>query len=133
MFLVELNEHERKIFLELAYHAMSSDGQIQSEEQEVFQSYAYECEMPEYRTENVELPALIASAKNFTKRKRRILMLELWGMILADDQIEESEAQWMDQISQEMGFNSAQGRRIRRWAKDFLDIIGDGYRLIEGV
>lgn len=132
MFLVELNERERKTFLELAYHAMSSDGEIAVEEEEVFRSYAYECEMPEYQFQGTEIATLTTSTKAYTKRKRRIMLIELWGIILSDGEIGEKEAEWMEKVAKDMELSSGQSRRIRRWAQDFVDIIGDGYRLLEG-
>jgi uncharacterized tellurite resistance protein B-like protein len=132
MFLVELNEKERKTFLGLALHAMKSSGTVTDEEKAIFQSYAYECEMPEYETKAGALSTLVRAAKAFTKSKRRIILMELWGIILADDKVDESEAEWMNQLSSDLDFSAAQARRLERWAKDFIDMIGDGYRLVEG-
>jgi hypothetical protein len=132
MFLVELNEKERKVFLDLALHAMKSSGTVTDEEKTIFQSYAYECELPEYEAKAGELRSLVRSAKSFTKSKRRIILMELWGIILADDKVDVSEAEWMNQLSSDLDFSGAQARRLERWAKDLIDVIGDGYRLVEG-
>lgn len=132
MFLSVLNENEKKVFLELASHAIGADGIVSAKEQEVFNSYAYECEMPGYEAQRLEFASLISTAKLYPEKIRKILLIELWGIVLSDDSLEQEESEWMFKLAQDLEVNPALARRIKRWSQDFVDIIGDGYRLVEG-
>ncbi len=131
MFLSALKADEKEAFLELAHHLMVADGEVHDEEREVFESYLYECELPGYKVQQQGIKNITEKLKDSDKKTQKIILVELWGMILADTKVGDQEKDFMDSLAREWGFNESQNRRMRRWAKDFTDIIGDGYRLIE--
>jgi uncharacterized tellurite resistance protein B-like protein len=132
MFLAALNTQERKMFLELAHHAIASDGVFHEDQIEMYKSYEYECEMPGYELQNISTIEISKKLAGSTKKKKRIMIMELWGIIAADDEIHEKEEEFMAELNNLLDFSQAQGRKMKRWSLDFVDLIEDGYRIIEG-
>jgi uncharacterized tellurite resistance protein B-like protein len=133
MFLSALNIKEKKDFLELAYHAVASSGEVKKEELEIFESYAYECELPDYQVEGRSVEEIIKKLKKSSKKKLRIIIIELWGVILADEEMAKSEEEFMKHLCHEWDFTDAQYRRMQRWSQDLIDVFSEGYRIVEGI
>jgi hypothetical protein len=132
MFLNALNETERKRFLELAYHAVCIDGVVEPREQRAFASYQQECQLPDYAPTGTPVAELATAFHASTKRIRRIVLLELQGLVLADGALQQREADLLQQLATAWEFREAEYRRLRRWTQDFLDLLEDGARIIEG-
>ncbi len=132
MFLATLSDQEKMIFLELAHYIMTCDGETSDEELEMFQSYVYECQLKDYKIQNISFDELINSIKSSRKKKLRIIIIELMGIIMSDHKYDLSEDNHMQKIAQVWDFSEAQMRRMRRWTQDMTDVVHDGQRLIDG-
>lgn len=132
MFLGALSDQEKKTFLELAHYIMTCDGETSDEEAEMFQSYIHECQLKDYKIQNISFDELINNIKNSPKKKLRIIIIELMGIIMSDHKYDLSEENHMQKISQVWDFSDAQMRRMRRWTQDMTDVVHDGQRLIDG-
>lgn len=129
MYLEMLTETERKIFLDLAYQAMECDGEISQEEVEIIASYEVECRLPGYkRTQRTEKEC-IKLLKKSEMSHRRIVLLELTGIWSADNVWKDAELAMMDRVAAGLGIPAAVASRIRRWSREFREIIADGFRL----
>ena len=129
MYLEMLTETERKIFLDLAYQAMECDGEISQEEVETIASYEVECRLPGYkRTQRTEKEC-IKLLKKSEMSHRRIVLLELTGIWSADNVWKDAELAMMDRVAAGLGIPAAVASRIRRWSREFREIIADGFRL----
>ena len=129
MYLEMLKETERKIFLDLAYQAMECDGEISQEEVETIASYEVECRLPGYkRTQRTEKEC-IKLLKKSEMSHRRIVLLELTGIWSADNVWKDAELAMMDRVAAGLGIPAAVASRIRRWSREFREIIADGFRL----
>ncbi|OGV64595.1 MAG: hypothetical protein A3K19_29660 [Lentisphaerae bacterium RIFOXYB12_FULL_65_16] len=130
MFLSSLNDPEKKGFLELASRAISADGKCTPLEEEILASYRYECGMPEFVVSIRPLEAIIEELRPAPRRTHRVVILELMGMLLADKDFADKERQFMQRLADTWQVDPSEYRRLTRWAKDFLDIVTDGYRLV---
>lgn len=129
MYLEMLTETERKIFLDLAYQAMECDGEISQEEVETIASYEVECRLPGYkRTQRTEKEC-IKLLKKSEMSHRRIVLLELTGIWSVDNVWKDAELAMMDRVAAGLGIPAAAASRIRRWSREFREIIADGFRL----
>ena len=129
MYLEMLTETERKIFLDLAYMAMECDGEIAQGEMDTIKSYEGECQLPGYkRTQRTEKEC-IKLLKKSEMSHRRIVLLELTGIWSADNEWKDTELAMMDRVAAGLGISATVASRIRRWSREFRELIADGFRL----
>lgn len=129
MFLSELNENERKDFLDLAIIAMSIAGKT-SRELEIFKSYSYECKMPDYVSSQRAFDDILDSLSLSTPQVKKAVLIEILGIFAADNKWSEEEVKMMYNIGKKMGIPESMVGRLKRWAKDMREIIAEGYELI---
>ncbi len=130
MFLGELNIKESEFFLELAYLGMQANGELKESEMEIFTNFKYECAMPDYEIQNIEIQTILDFFNNASKSIKNVTMIELIGIFLADGDFCEKEQQFVDIIIEEWDLTQSQFRRMKRWVSDCSDMLMDGYRII---
>ena len=130
MYLEMLTEKERKLFLDLAYQAMECDGEISQEEIETIKSYEVECQLLGYtRTQRTEKECL-KLLKQSEMSHCRIILIELTGIWSADNEWKDAELAMMDRVAAGLGISVTLASRIRRWSREFREIIADGFKLL---
>jgi hypothetical protein len=130
MFLNLLNEKEGKNFLELAKIAMQVDNAINKSEEAVFNTYRKELSLPDYKVENKELKDIVTAFQASTKRVKRAIIIELAGVLDADEEIDSHEESWILKLGMDWGFRDAEIRKMVRWTQDFNDLLAEGYEYI---
>jgi len=130
MYLSSLGEREKRLFLELLRHTALIDEEVVDSEAQALDSYIHECELPNYRPLGLPINKIIEELNNSSHIVKSIVMLELWCLLYSDKAIAEKEDTFMTELSSKWSFSDAQLRRYQRWAKDFINIIEDGNRLI---
>ncbi len=131
MYLSELNIGEKKNFLELAFYAMGLNGEHKQEEQQIFNSFINECELSSYepkKQQNIE-SVIKVIAKSANKNKR-IVLIELFGIILADNEFCDAEEAFIEKLSLSLKFDDYQVKKIKRWVEAMNDIVQEGFQLI---
>lgn len=129
MYLEMLTETERKIFMDLAYQAMECDGEIQQEEMETIKSYEVECQLLGFKRSQRTEKECINLLKKSEMPHRRIVLLELTGIWSADNEWKDAELAMMDRVAAGLGISATVASRIRRWSREFREIIADGFKL----
>lgn len=130
MFLNMLNEKEGKNFLELATLAMKVDGVIKEDERAVFDTYRMELHLQDYKVVNKELKELVTAFQASTKKIRRAIIIELAGVLDADEIIDENEEAWIHKLGIDLGFRDSEIKKMVRWTQDFNDLLAEGYEYI---
>lgn len=131
MFLAELNEVERKYFLDLAHLAMKSSGEIKPEEQEIYNSYAYECMLEDYECSDKSLDVIAQDLKDSKMNIKRIILIELMGIWAADNSWHDGELEMMYKLGEIFEIPEKNVNRLKRWTKELRELIVEGYELIE--
>lgn len=131
MYLSELNIGEKKNFLEITKYAMGLNGEYKEEELEVFVSFAYECGLSSYNLQKQDSIESVIKvlAKSETKMKR-IVLIELFGVLLADGEVCEKEERFMAKLANAFNIESYEYKRYQRWVEAMNDIVREGYNLI---
>ena len=132
MFLSDLNEHERKQFLDLAWLAVHSSGTIEESELEVYQSYAFECMMEGYSAEERTVEEITSELEGSTEQAKRIILIELMGVWAADNSWHDGEIDMMYKVGSLLSVSEALVNRLRRWTKELRGLVAEGCELIEG-
>jgi len=127
MFLNILDKNERKNFLELATIAIKTDGDMNASESAVFETYRMEMGIQEYILQNKDYDQLLTSFNVSSKKVKRAIMIELAGVLDADEEVNEIEQKWIKKIGADLGFSETEIRKMVRWAEDFNDLLKEGY------
>lgn len=130
MFLNLLNEKEGKNFLELATIAMNVDGDVEEQERNVFSTYRFELGLNDYKIQKKEYKNIIMELKGSRKRVLRAIIIELAGMMDADEEIEKVEETWLLKLGADLDFRESELRKMIRWTQDFNDLLAEGYMYI---
>lgn len=132
MFLTELNLNDRKDFLDLAFYAMGLNGEHKEDEIEIFKAFVHECELAEYKPESQDnIKVSINKISKKSGKVKRIVLIELLGILLADGEICDAEAEFLDVLGQKFEFESYEVKRIQRWVENMNDLVSEGYRMLE--
>ena len=130
MFLSLLNEKEQKNYLELAVIAMNVDGKKDVNEERVIEVYRRETNLYDYEIKNKSEKDLITAFQASTKKVRKAVIIELAGVLDADEVIEASEESWILKLGLDLGFRAVEVRKMIRWTQDFNDLLNEGYDII---
>ena len=134
MFLNQLLEVSKKNFLLLAKHSMGLNGDFKEEEMEIYTSFQHECDLSNYDPEVTEeaVQSAISSLAGRDMNIRKIVMIELLGILLADGEICEAEQLFVNQLGSSFELESYQLSRMERWVTGMNDLVEEGYRIIGG-
>ena len=104
MFLGMLNEKEGKNFLELANIAMMANGdEVKEAEKAVLQAFKLELEMQDYVIKNKKQEELITAFQASTKKIKKAVIIELAGVLDADEGIDDIEDSWIRKLGENLG------------------------------
>ena len=101
MFLGMLNEKEQKNFMELASIAMNVDGKVDESERQVMDVYRRETNLLDYKLQNKKESELVTAFQASTKKVKKAVIIELAGVLDADEVIDGSEESWILKIGTE--------------------------------
>ena len=130
MFLNLLNEKEGKNFLELAKIAMMVNGTVKESEQAVFDTYRMELNLPDYEIQDVEYSKLATAFQASTKKVKKAIIIELAGVLDADEEIDPNEETWIKKLVSDWGFRDSEVKKMVRWTQDFNDLLGEAFDYI---
>lgn len=131
MYLELLHKDEQKSFLELARYSMGLNGEYKAEEEEMLLSYKHECQLVEYMANRQdEIEQIISSLKASTIQVKKIILVELLGIMLADGEVCDNESKFLYKLSEELDVSEYEVKRIRRWVEAMNDIVQEGYELV---
>ena len=130
MFLNALNEKEGKNFLELATLAMSIDGTVKESEKTVFETYRKEMVLQNYTIQNKPYDKLAMEFRSSTKKIKKIVIIELAGVLYADEEIDSSEQSWLMKLGHDLEFRDSEIRKMLRWSMDFNALLNEAISYI---
>lgn len=125
-----LNEKEAKNFMELAAIAMGVDGVIKESENAVFTTYRMELNLHDYVIKNKPLKELISAFQASTKKVKKVILIEIAGILDSDEVIDENEETWIYKLGVDLGFRETEIKKMIRWTQDFNDLLSEGYDYI---
>lgn len=131
MYLFQLDTTERECFLELAWHLAAVDGQLGDAEKEIFQSYVNECELPGFKPAGKPIGGLLDVLKQSAKDKRRIVCVELFGIVMADSRYHQRERELMKRVGEAFVIGATEMEQLKDWVARFTAIIAEGQKIIQ--
>ncbi len=104
MFLSELKDEQKDLFLDLGIHLSMSDGRFSDIEKNTIRQMCKEMEIGERLEANIEFDAALNRlSENATVREKRIVLLEMAGIVMADGVYSPEEKTTVENISNTLG------------------------------
>ena len=126
MFLNMLNEREGKLFLELANIAMRIDGIVDDREKRILDTYRREMSLLEYELKGKAQEDIVSLLQGSKKSVKRAIIIEIAGVLDADDVIDDKEHSWIYNLGEDWGFRETEIKKMVRWTQDFNDLLQEG-------
>ena len=135
MFLSELTKEERHVFLKLAFHLTTVDGEIDDLERKVLETYSFEADIhfseSDYKTlDDATVISLAESIKD--NKSKRIILIELFSLAYVNGEFHENEKRFMLTLSETFGLSHNEIKALESWSQRMVNLIDEGLRLIEG-
>lgn len=128
MYLDQLNDVEKAAFSRLAYLLISYYG-IDEHEQKLYYTALAEMGMSEFDVEG-EIDASVEAAAFQSPASRRIALLELMLLALADGDIDDEEQNMLDVIISQFGFDAETLDHAWNWVKDWYETYSVGLNFV---
>lgn len=132
MYLKTLTDDEKQAFLELAYRAARADRILAIEEYELWKTFRWETGLLDERYSVRELSVADAAAQFKSDRSRRIAMIELAGMVMADGVTAPEEHAFLDELARAFEFDPDFVQASLAWVRKHADVMKEGQGLIDG-
>lgn len=130
MFLILLNENEKKSFLELAEIITHCDGDNCETEKSLVLRYKKDLELEDYETRGLQLDQVVLELEKSSTRSKTIIYMELLGLALFDGDYDEEEKRLLKAIQQEFNFSNEKATRIEKWLFETKRLYELGNQLI---
>ncbi len=117
-----LSKEECKLFLQLAYLAIISNGQVDLNEEKIFVGYSkklgVDFEPEEYK--KVVLDDVIENIKVYEPKNQRIIFAETIGVLYSDQIYDESEKSFVKQVGDKLGLNEKDVLKIEEAVYNYI-------------
>ena len=127
MFVNLFDQDEKEKFLELIYKMATCDGVYAEEEKELLNNYKIEFGIDQI-PDTLSVHDLVQYFAEKTDDKKKIVLFELYGMVLADDEIGEQEKDLFEEIKKIFALNTEVYDKIEKAAvtlKEAYDAVYD--------
>lgn len=126
MLLNQLSEKEKIAFMSLGYHAAMANGIIKNEESAMLQEYCREMGLPAFIPDAAmpmeQVTAVCADADPVSKK---ILLLELLGLLHADGEKDKMENAFLAEWVQKVGLTLDDAERMETLVERYLKVVGE--------
>lgn len=122
MYLANLNHENKKLFLELAYHLASSDGDYSESEQAMISCYCDEMHLPSDFKPHTKSVDDVISRLNIlcTDTEKKIIIFEAIGLALADSNYDKSERAIVSQMCTVFGLEESFSGDCERILNEYI-------------
>lgn len=123
MFLSELKDEQKELFLDLVIHLSMSNGEFVDAEKAMVHQMCREMEIAERLETKVEFDeALSRLSKNAYVREKRIILLELAGIVMADGVYDSEEKAAVEKIADALCIDYSHCENAISLIKDLFDV-----------
>lgn len=107
MFLSKLDQSKKELFLQLSIHAALANNILEREEEELISEYCIEMGINKYKIEiRTELNELLNQInKSCTEEEKNIIIFEIVGLLMADNEYDSFEAEFMNNVKTKLGIS----------------------------
>lgn len=113
MFLNYLDEKNKKLFLELCYHAAMANNDFAEEQKNAIYDYCYEMNIPkELPSGDNNLYDVLKELSSAKQQEKNIIIIEILGLIKSDGFFDADEKGFMDRLCENLNIKQDKTRTI---------------------
>ena len=134
MFLNQLKENEKELFLNLSAKAAMSDGNFELEEMETIARLCYEMMMPNHLPDtDMTLDEILSNLNEIaTKAEKNIIIFELILPMKSDEQLEGDEMAYTANVAVKLGISVKKLMKFESLAERYYSLSGEITNEISG-
>jgi hypothetical protein len=131
MFLNQLPENEKTLFLQLAHFVARVDNKFSDKEKEIIKVYCLEMQIDdiEFDKNSFDLNKVLSEIKS--KRSQKIFLLEIMALIFSDEVLHEKEAEIIELMLKRFEIDAKIAEIYAEWTKSILALYRQGTYLLE--
>lgn len=129
MFISELSDQQQQVLINLAFHVMFADGQLDESELNLLENLKSQCRQ-KVMQQGADMSEL---TEQFVNHKDKIaLMLELVMVVMADEVCHEAEIFVLDDIAKRINVSEKQLDECKLWVKQYTKLQEQAKALMKG-
>lgn len=129
MFISQLSTAQQQVLINLAFHVMFADGQLDETELNTLEALKSQCREP-LMQQGADMSQL---TEHFVSRQDKIiLILELIVVVMADEVCHESEIYVLDDIGERIGISQNDMDDCKLWVKQHIKLQDQAKKLMAG-
>lgn len=123
MFLMMLNDDQKKLFLKLAVKAAEVNGVVEYEEKNMLKAFALEVkETPIYSADSSTSEILDDLKRISSPKEKRIITFEILGILFSDNEYDEEEKKFVSEIAESFDISRNQIDQMVKLINDYSDL-----------
>ncbi|MBV4416537.1 hypothetical protein [Clostridium tyrobutyricum] len=130
MFLNGLTQEERTKFMELVYYIANIDGDYAEEEKELIKNYQVELNMSVLPKMTDSIDDLVSYFAGKSEGLKKIIIFEIYGLIMSDDSISPKEKEIVDDIDRTFGIEVSTMSMIKDLVKKLKNVYDKIYTVL---
>lgn len=127
MFLSTLNQDDKSKFMEFIYLVANCDDDFVDEEKEIVNNYQIELGLNKIPSTGISLDDIIDYFSSRDDAIKKILLFELYGLILSDNVISDGEKNIIKKIDNKFGLNKEKMKEIKSLVSKLQDVYDEIY------
>ena len=123
MFLNSLSKKQKTLFMELAIKAAEANGVVELAEKNMLKAYSMEMEIPPFYTSDSDVENVLQETKAIsTESELRVVLFELMGILISDEEFDESEKAFLNKVSEVFNISQAQCDEMLQLLYDYSSL-----------
>ena len=123
MYLANLDEQKKRIFLDIAHELVQVDGEFSYDEKVIIQAYCQEMNIVDYEYHKRSRDEIVGDIKKYlTQEDVKIILFELIGLWLADGNYDKSEKEFINNLCSELNVENVYSDKCEEYVRDYLKL-----------
>lgn len=127
MFLKDLKEEQKELFIQLCIHAAWANGVVKSEEEYLINEYCREMSIENPGSDaKIELKELLSQLKRIsTKNELNAMTFEIAGIFVSDNEYSDDEAELMAALIKEFNIEKEKVDKMLELLDQYNNLLGE--------
>lgn len=129
MFLNQLTSAEKEAFISLSVHAAKANGIIEETEYKMLEEYCKEMGVAFFDIKNsIDIGRIIGVFKDAEEKHKKIVLLEIIGMLHADGKVDEQERSFAIDFAKKIGLEEGTVKTYFDLIARYLGLVNEIYQ-----